>query len=1296
MARLIILIIVMASLNIYSINVNGFRNIEKVKNLFALVNEWKCDILLLQETFWDDEIMETVNDLWNGVIYYSNTRDRNNHCGVAALVSNSIKENVSLACKDDEGRLVKINYKTDEQDFSILSLYAPNNSVERANFFNSLYNYVGEEPIIIGGDMNTTFNQIDRVNTIHTNDRACNLLRKFCTDKNLYDVWRKRNPDSRTYSWKRLINDNLKMSRIDYFLVSECFGPNIKYVYYKHTTLSDHNFVHMNVNFEKIERGPGVWVLNNAFLQEEEYINKISNLLIRGLQDPLYNTNILMWWDNIKYRIRRTSQLYGKCRNRKQREKYNRIQKQLDSYTERMGNDQDLNLNIYENLKYELSLIEYEKCQAAILRSKAYWAVESDKNTNYFLSLEKYKQNMNCVSEIVRDDGVIVTDTVSILNEEYNFYNELYNSVQINNDSLENFTSIITPDVSDIDRDSCDKDISISEIQEALTAMAKKKSPGSDGLTVEFYVHFWQLLNDILFKLYKTIEKERIMSRTMRHGLISLIYKKGDRRELKNWRPISLLNVDYKILARVMANRLKYVLPKIISPNQTCCVVGRDISDNIASIRDVIDMVEDNGSEGYIINVDQMKAFDRVSHEYLFTVLQKFGFGPAFINWIKNFYNEIFSAIKCNGFLTNYFSVKNSVRQGCPISAMLYVICAEPLARQILTDTNVKGIPIPDTEKYSIVFQHADDTTCTVSNRESIETVLDIFDEFGKASGSKINRAKTEIMPIGSGKVNCFILDRLNIRECSGTMKILGVHFGKDKSLCDKSNWEEKVSKIKKVLNMWRQRKLNIQGRAIVVHTLLLSRLWYLAMVQTVPNWVENEIKTACLQFVWLKKAYPVKYSTIIGTKDKGGLNIPDIESKMKAFRMKFLTRFIDENYTAVWKEVLLHRLYKITGLRLKRNSDYVYLKLPTHVLAKLPSVYNETFSALNELHECIECDYSLETILDQSIFFNKSIMYKGRTLYFDFFAKAGLILLRDITYEFIPGFLPSKAIQEIILDKCPDIPLSNIETALNVIKSCIPYEWYQNIVKHTAIREQMEQKFVIVIPPKTFVLTQCRTSVFYQVLIQKKFIFPTSINYWNAVFPNTDTSKLSKFIHSRGKCPDMIDNDFKIFHNIVYTNDKLFKYGLIESSNCIFCQNEVEDILHMFVKCRRLEKFISFILYHIENLMRKMPNEIINRMDFSQMFILGYEQISRNLNCYFLNNFLSHARLCISKTRNMFIHSNRNVDLITFFKYSFEKYIGYTYHYYKENKIMNIFNKYILNNNCLVKEQENELKFNW
>ena len=125
--------------------------------------------------------------------------------------------------------------------------------------------------------------------------------------------------------------------------------------------------------------------------------------------------------------------------------------------------------------------------------------------------------------------------------------------------------------------------------------MSKNKSPGPDGLTVEFFCHFFHSFGEIFLKIFKAIEEEKLMTRSMRHGIITLVYKnKGDKNMLKNFRPISLLCVDYKIMARIMSNRLKFVLPKLISIYQTCCIPGRDIADTTASIRDLIEIIEND------------------------------------------------------------------------------------------------------------------------------------------------------------------------------------------------------------------------------------------------------------------------------------------------------------------------------------------------------------------------------------------------------------------------------------------------------------------------------------------------------------------------------------------------------------------------------------------------------------------------------------------------------------------------------------------------------------------------------
>ena len=137
------------------------------------------------------------------------------------------------------------------------------------------------------------------------------------------------------------------------------------------------------------------------------------------------------------------------------------------------------------------------------------------------------------------------------------------------------------------------------------------------------------------------------LSRSQRRGVISLSFKKGDRLDPKNWRPISLLNVDYKIASRAIAGRLLKVLSTVVDKDQTCGVPGRFIGENVAFLRDVVDYASLSGIECAILSLDQEKAFDRVDWGFLIATLVKMGFGPSFSGWIDLFYNGSQSVTWC-------------------------------------------------------------------------------------------------------------------------------------------------------------------------------------------------------------------------------------------------------------------------------------------------------------------------------------------------------------------------------------------------------------------------------------------------------------------------------------------------------------------------------------------------------------------------------------------------------------------------------------------------------------------------
>ena len=167
---------------------------------------------------------------------------------------------------------------------------------------------------------------------------------------------------------------------------------------------------------------------------------------------------------------------------------------------------------------------------------------------------------------------------------------------------------------------------------------------------------------------------------------------------MKNWRPISLLNTDYKIAAKAIAARLKRVLPEIINNDQTGFLKGRTISENIRLLNSIISYTEQQNIPGLLLFVDFEKAFDSLEWPFIEKTLTYYNFGISVISWIKLFYTDISSSIQNNGWASEFFPLGRGVRQGCPLSPYLFVLCAEILGTAIRNHKQIKGIRILDEE----------------------------------------------------------------------------------------------------------------------------------------------------------------------------------------------------------------------------------------------------------------------------------------------------------------------------------------------------------------------------------------------------------------------------------------------------------------------------------------------------------------------------------------------------------------------------------------------------------------------
>lgn len=215
-----------------------------------------------------------------------------------------------------------------------------------------------------------------------------------------------------------------------------------------------------------------------------------------------------------------------------------------------------------------------------------------------------------------------------------------------------------------------------------------------------------------------------------RRGLITLIPKKNkDRRRLENWRPISLLKVDYKILAKVIANRLTHVVDKLVNVNQTGFIPGRFIGSNLRNISDVISFFQKEEGGGILASLDFAKAFDTLDRDFLFKTLKSYNFGDSLIKWVKLLYQGAQSCVINNSFSSGWFEVEAGLRQGCPASPLLFVLAVEKLAHAICIDGDIQGISLRGNE-YKL-SQYADDSNMFVKDGKSLENLLEKVRDFG-------------------------------------------------------------------------------------------------------------------------------------------------------------------------------------------------------------------------------------------------------------------------------------------------------------------------------------------------------------------------------------------------------------------------------------------------------------------------------------------------------------------------------------------------------------------------------------
>lgn len=383
-------------------------------------------------------------------------------------------------------------------------------------------------------------------------------------------------------------------------------------------------------------------------------------------------------------------------------------------------------------------------------------------------------------------------------------------------------------------------------------------------------------MKDAVCELVRLVFERGEMPGSLREGVITLIYKKGDKRDVRNWRPITLLNVDYKIVARLVADRVKKVIGSVIGEQQVCAVPGRRISDNLVLLRDVIHYAQSNNMVCLLESVDLEKAYDRVSHQFLFQVLEVLGFPGQMVKVIRGLYLNIVSQVLVNGTLGGSFPVMSGVRQGCPLSPLMFICVMEPLLSAIRKDKVYKGVFVPGSGGKSVkVLAYMDDVVLVCGGVNDVRRGGLQLRLFCSVSGMRVNWSKCQLCGMGRGVQ----VDGGQVKSVE-KMEVLGVSF--DRELKGRESFVKASAKLEKKIAFWKLRDLSLTGKVVVIKSVILPILLYAAVVFPAPEvWVKRMTRLLFL-FFWGGKMERCSREKVLKNKEMGGYGFPDVGKFLK------------------------------------------------------------------------------------------------------------------------------------------------------------------------------------------------------------------------------------------------------------------------------------------------------------------------------------------------------------------------------------------------------------------------------
>ena len=684
----------MSHIKIAAWNLNGLRKNSKHTQIRALLS--RHNILCLTETHTCNEKTKKLTNkifgrLHTHTILSSPALGRS--CGVMVIVKKSHLYNLVSHTTDSSGRQInlKIHLTHLNKTINVLVIYAPANSEHsRIQFFRNLE--ITPSTIVVG-DFNNVLDPIqDRYPSGPSSAPSRPVLRDIMDRFDLIDSWRAFNPHDVDFTYHK----SDYSGRLDRFLVPSWLHDKVTSADILHEPGSDHEPVSLSIRISPITPGKDRFFFNTSLLKDDSFIEKLTTFLstFRDMYPvPSHPELVLEWWDLLKAQLLNQLRLYSPIYARRHKRVRIGLEQNLKRLNKLLTSPDCLpdTKAHRDEVRTALHNLNAHRLQGSAIRSQFFHSHVAERIPAHIVKLEKQLADSKLISMIYSDTESPLTSTPDLLSQAHKFWGKLFHAKEYgpfkptspaaSRHFLSRYKDFKLPQHL---YDSLNAPLSLIEIEQVIDSLPQHRSGGPDSIPYEIYAHpqLRDTLAPLLFSVFSSSVQTGHLPLSMLNCDVVLLHEKGPRTTYSNYRPISILNSDYRILTRILVNRLNPVAKFLVHPDQTGFIPGRLISDNGMLLTSMLEYAEwDPSFTGRLLFLDFEKAFDSIEWTWIFDTLTAFGIPPAFITLIRMCYHAPHACIIVNGHRSRPFTVGRGVRQGCPLSPLLFALAIKTSRR---------------------------------------------------------------------------------------------------------------------------------------------------------------------------------------------------------------------------------------------------------------------------------------------------------------------------------------------------------------------------------------------------------------------------------------------------------------------------------------------------------------------------------------------------------------------------------------------------------------------------------------